>query len=189
MGTVSEGRSAGIRAALRHSQSSPGMRSLGFQWQRRPINIIQHLHVSGGRRGIQAAGPQLHLRARVGSVFVGAGPVGGLVGLAVAQLLLVRLGLLLPLAAAGLLRGAFVRSSSDLLSRFVVSFPSTSSCPTTVRGRKVSQWPNRGDISGTGDFYLPAGTSRGRCWIFGGRQGKRGWGAVKFGMWVVMGVV
>lgn len=68
-------------------------------------------------------------------------PVRRLVGLAVSQLLLVRLGFVLLLAttkSAEMMRGTFIRSFSTLIIRL----PPTPSCSTTVRGRQVPQWPN-----------------------------------------------
>lgn len=115
-------------------------------------------------------------------------PVRWLVGLAISELLLVRLGFVLLLAttkSAEVMRRTFIRPFSTL----VLSLSATSSCSTTVSGRQVSQWPNRGYISWANDFSLPARTSRGGCRIFGGRQCKRGWGTVKLRMRMVMCMV
>lgn len=112
-------------------------------------------------------------------------PVGRLVCLAEAQLLLVQLGFLLLLAAtkpAKVMRGTFIGSFSTL----VISFSATSSCPTAVGCCEVTQWSGRGYISRADDFGLPSGTPVGGFGVFGGRQGERGRGTVEVGVRMVM---
>lgn len=137
-GAVPEGGSAGVRVVPGRGLPGAGLRPAGLQRQRRPVNVVHHLHVSEGRRLVQAAGARLRRGARVGpglvEVLRRVAPVGRLVSFAVSQLL--RLVLLLANTnPAEVMRGAFIRSFS---ASIVGLSTSCCCCCSTVGGGRVS---------------------------------------------------
>jgi len=158
-GTFPEGRSAGVRAIILGCDlSGTELRPLGLQRERRAVNIVHDLYVSEGRRRVQAAGPQLGLRAGVGAGFVEVlrlvAPVRRFVSFAVSQLRLVLL--LANTKATEVMRRTFITSVSTPVVRLPP--PAASSRSATVAGRRVTQGPDRGHVRHP---RLPAGPSGG----------------------------